>query len=98
MGIILADQYTSPQGLTLANVYISFANNTLTCTPLPAENTKNFVVSALASVFANRATRDNGDQELTTRLVTAANIPALTAPYANLYAELKAGFPNSADD
>ena len=98
MGIILQEPYTTSQGIVLANLYASFATNTIVTEAVASANVKTFNIYCPANLYVDRECREAGKKYLDTLAVTARGVPSADAPYTSLYAELKNALPASIDD
>lgn len=95
MGIRVLDPYTTPQGIEVSNVYVSFAANPVYVYPQVEGNTKTYSLQCQANLFVDQTCREGGKSAFETRQIYTSGHPSASTLYANLYAELQTAFPNN---
>jgi hypothetical protein len=98
MGIIVLDPYTSKQGVTWLNAYISIADALVSTVKQEANELTTYELSCNFRVYYSQQARDDGKPPLGTEYIqTSSPTPVTTDVYTVLYTALKAKYPNSVD-
>jgi hypothetical protein len=92
MGILVTG--TLPSGISVSNVYVSFADETIMTRSIPSANT--FGVTACYRVFSDPS-KVNGCNIRAPIQVVLSNSQIGDSIYGHLYAQLKTIFPDSTD-
>ena len=96
MGIILQAPITTPQGMDLSNVYISFASNPLVICPEGEGSAKTFTTRCHFNMYVDRTCRNADKKYIDSQSITVVS-NTITSPYACLYEQLKIAYPDSVD-
>jgi len=93
MGILVTEG-TLPSGIQVSNVYMSFADETVSVQSVPTANT--FLVSVCYRVFADPS-KASGTNIRIPMSVTLLESEIDASVYGKLYDKLKTDYPNSSD-
>lgn len=98
MGIINLDPYTSVQGVTWTNAYMSIADALVSLVKAENQGTPIYELSCSFRVYYSQQARADGKPPVTAEYVRITDTqPFVTDIYDLLYGALKVRFPNSVD-
>lgn len=93
MGILVTEG-TLPSGIQVSNVYMSFAEETVSVQSVPTANT--FLVSVCYRVFADPS-KSSGTNIRVPMSIVISEQDIDASVYEKLYDKLKTNYPNSSD-